>query len=335
MTVAAQGHESFRFTTDKILPEERLPRWNELFGRPMARRILASPWTADRPYHLRMTGHALDERGSDYESNVMRIEVTSGGFAQRTSALLTDGNDDVVLHIHETGRRIVSQRGREANVEDRGALVTFNAEPSTIVLPEAAHFVSVALPRRNLARLVPRLDDALMRPLPPELGVLRLMRSYLHVLDDEAALDAPDVQRAVAAHVYDLCVLAIGATRDAEEIAKGRGLRAARLRAIKSDIVQNLARNVTADSLGARHGVSARYVYKLFEGEGMSLSRFVLGLRLEQVYRTLTNPAFDDFTVAAIAYRAGFGDLSTFNRDFRRRFSATPSDIRAAAKRKQ
>jgi AraC-like DNA-binding protein len=28
---------------------------------------------------------------------------------------------------------------------------------------------------------------------------------------------------------------------------------------------------------------------------------------------------------------AGFGDLSTFNREFRRRYGATPSDVRAAA----
>jgi AraC-like DNA-binding protein len=38
-------------------------------------------------------------------------------------------------------------------------------------------------------------------------------------------------------------------------------------------------------------------------------------------------------TVNAIALVAGFGDLSHFNRSFRRRYGATPSDVRAASPR--
>ncbi|RUX33774.1 helix-turn-helix domain-containing protein, partial [Mesorhizobium sp. M7A.F.Ca.CA.002.09.1.1] len=36
-------------------------------------------------------------------------------------------------------------------------------------------------------------------------------------------------------------------------------------------------------------------------------------------------------SITAIAYEAGFNDLSYFNRAFRRRYDATPSDVRAAA----
>jgi AraC-like DNA-binding protein len=37
----------------------------------------------------------------------------------------------------------------------------------------------------------------------------------------------------------------------------------------------------------------------------------------------------DELTISEIAYRAGFNDLSTFNREFRRHFGATPSDVRS------
>jgi AraC-like DNA-binding protein len=37
------------------------------------------------------------------------------------------------------------------------------------------------------------------------------------------------------------------------------------------------------------------------------------------------------FAIIDIAFAAGFGDVSHFNRVFRRRFGATPSDVRAVA----
>jgi len=44
----------------------------------------------------------------------------------------------------------------------------------------------------------------------------------------------------------------------------------------------------------------------------------------------LADPRYADRTICDIALAAGFGDLSTFNREFRRRFGMTPSDVRRA-----
>ncbi|WP_119303703.1 LysE family transporter [Dongia deserti] len=133
--------------------------------------------------------------------------------------------------------------------------------------------------------------------------------------------------------VHDVVGLALGAMRDVAEITAGRGSRAARLRAIKADIAQNLEGDVTAAALSLRHRITPRYVRKLFEGENTSLSKFVLRLRLTRVYCMLADSAYADRTIADIALAAGFGDLSTFNREFRRRFGLTPSDVRHGGRR--
>jgi AraC-like DNA-binding protein len=71
-------------------------------------------------------------------------------------------------------------------------------------------------------------------------------------------------------------------------------------------------------------------LHKLFEREGITLSRFVLGLRLERVRHVLLESGNSgDQTISAFAYSVGFNDLSTFNRAFRRRFGVTPSELRA------
>ncbi len=68
----------------------------------------------------------------------------------------------------------------------------------------------------------------------------------------------------------------------------------------------------------------------LFDGTGTSFSSFVLAQRLARAWRMLAGSRHAEQTISAIAYACGFGDLSYFNRAFRRAFGATPSDIRAA-----
>lgn len=322
---------SFHFSTRGLSPQQRLSRWNEAFGRPLARRLLAPPWSSAGRFHVEMAGYRLghDRDASDQGTSVMRMVVTAGGKAHRGRELLSDGNDDVILHIHQTGHRLVSQFGREASVGPGGGLLSSNADASTIVLPEPARFSSIAVPRKLMLASAPGVEDAFLRPLPPDAGVLRLLLRYLDILEDERALATPELRQAAATHIHDLCALAVGASRDATEIAGRRGLRAARLRMVKSDITENLADGtLCAATLALRQGVTARYIHKLFETEGTTLSKFVRGQRLAQVYRKLADPHHADLTIGAIAYGVGFGDLSTFNRRFRQHFGARPSDVR-------
>ena len=66
----------------------------------------------------------------------------------------------------------------------------------------------------------------------------------------------------------------------------------------------------------------------LFETEGTTFSQFVLARRLSLARRMLADPRPDHQAIAAIAYEAGFGDLSYFNRAFRRRFGMAPGEVR-------
>jgi AraC-like DNA-binding protein len=262
---------------------------------------------------------------------VQRLACKEVAF-QRTPELLVDGNDDISLIIQKTGSRIGSQLGREAATQPGGGLCVSDADVGTALIPGDARHTIVGLPRKLMMAMVPGIEDAVMRPLPPDVGALRLLVRYLGIIENDHALRTPEFGMLAATHIQDLCALAIGATRDATEIAKGRSLPAARLRVLKADIAQSLGSgHISAGMLATRHGVSPRYIRKLFEGEGTTLSRFVLNRRLALVHRLLTDPRQRHRPIGVLAFEAGFGDLSTFNREFRRHYGATPSDVRAAA----
>ncbi len=321
-----------RFSTTHMPAAERLSAWNNQFGRSMSKRLLVPPPRAEGDFHIEMTAHPLEaDECHGQKGSVLDMSVTRGGTAHRSPALLSDGNDDVVLHLQIEGSRNVSQRGREVTIEAGSAVLTSNADASRIVLPGPARFACIAIPRKVAMMLAPAVEDALLRRLPRNDGVLKLLRTYLGALNDDEALGRPELRSTVATHLYDLCALAIGAARDAAEVAVRRGLATARLRAMKRDVARNLVHgDVSTEALARRQGVTPRYVHKLFELDGTTLSKFKLGLRLSRVRRMLVSHG--GLTISEIAYRAGFNDLSTFNREFRRHFGATPSEFRAWAR---
>ena len=71
----------------------------------------------------------------------------------------------------------------------------------------------------------------------------------------------------------------------------------------------------------------------LFEPEGVTFSEFVLAQRLDRAYAMRLDSRHAGRRVSDIAFTVCFGDLSYFNRCFRRRFNETPSAVRAEVRR--
>lgn len=123
--------------------------------------------------------------------------------------------------------------------------------------------------------------------------------------------------------------LTLNAAVDGQTVEAARGVRAARLLAVQRDVMARLEDpELTVSSVAARHGVTPRYIHKLFERSGSTFSEFVTEHRIERAPRILTDHRFSDGSIGALAFSLGFGDLSYFNRRFRRRYSMTPSEVR-------
>jgi AraC-like DNA-binding protein len=216
--------------------------------------------------------------------------------------------------------------------------------PEDIGLADAAHvgahvsqlskgrFRSLFVDRKTMLALCPRAEDLIARPLTPNAGIKLLLQGYYDlVIENAGSLDAA-ARLAAAQHLIDLVVLSLGAGRDEAELAKGRGLAAARLEAIKADVLARLGNgDLSLGDVAQRNRASARYVQILFERTGATFSEFVLEQRLLRAARLLRDPLHRARKVSDIAHVAGFNDVSYFHRTFRRRFGMTPSDMRNQA----
>lgn len=256
------------------------------------------------------------------------------GFAQgvrhdRMAEHVGDGNDDFSLHLNFTGCSLIEGRSREIALRPGDAVLLNYAETRAITRPDRVRYGIVRVPRATLAPLVRNVDDVVFRPIARNTGALTLLAHYASGLMSDPALAGADIRRLVVGQLSELIALTVGATREAEQIAAGRGLRVARLRAIKDDIDAHLTDgDLTPAALAGRHRISESYIRKLFESEGTSFTQYVLARRLAQAHRMLCEARYAERGIAVIAFDCGFGDLSYFNRTFRRTYGLTPSELR-------
>jgi AraC-like DNA-binding protein len=323
--MAAQSDELriLRFSTDDLPERDRLAIMREVHGRLTARvDIEPAPGV---PLHYQVTAQALPGLiVSKFSESALTI--------RRTREMLADANDDVVFAVPPTTANMLSHLGRELSSIGEAVLLS-TADVLRIDVPSGSHGPMVTLSRQRLAPLVPGLEDAFMRPVSRDTEALQLLTRYLRLFDDQQGLATPELRSIVVNHVYDLVALALGATRDASAVANDRGVCAARLHGIKTEILNNLSRHeLSLAGLAARHRVTPRHVQMLFESDGTTFSRFLLDQRLARAHHMLANPLLAERTISAIAYDAGFGDLSHFNRAFRSRYGETPSDVRARSR---
>jgi AraC-like DNA-binding protein len=273
---------------------------------------------------------------ADFTMQVMPGLMLMSGrrHGSRTHRSTADGTDDFGLRVNLGGPYFISQCGREIVLEEGEAALVSLSDLGTFVHHPPGDVLTLRFPRTQLAPLVTGAADCLLRRIPRDAPALRLLRDYIDIAWDEERIASRDLQHLFVAHVYDLVAVAIGATRDAAAMARGRGVRAARLHAIKEDIAQNLDQaDLSVAALAVRHRCTPRCVQRLFETEDTTFTEYVLTQRLARAHRMLSDPRRTAEKVATVAYDAGFGDVSYFNRAFRRRYGAMPSEIRWAARR--
>lgn len=106
--------------------------------------------------------------------------------------------------------------------------------------PTPARFIGCRVPREAVAALLGRLDDTPMTFVPHDTEALRLLVTYASAIADALPLTTPELQWLAVSHMQDLIAATIAATRGGRAIAEGRGIAAARLRVIMTDICAHL-----------------------------------------------------------------------------------------------
>lgn len=318
---ASNGHLAFRFRTEDWAEHERMAAIQDIYARVICRfELEPSP---DRPVYGDAQLRGMPGLGV--------AQVTSSkARARRTPADAID--DELLLTVWLDGQCMFDHRGREVTLAAGDASLTTCAERAAMTFTDS-RYLSFRLPAKEIAARVPDVADRTARLIRRDTDALKLLTSYAGILMQGDAL-TPDARRLAVTHVHDLVALGLGATQDSAQVARQRGARAARLHAIKADIADHVASpDLSVHAISIRHRLPVRYVQRLFEEDGTSFTGYLLEQRLARARQVLANPRLANLKVSAVAIEAGFCSLSYFNEAFRRRYGASPSELRAQVRR--
>ena len=310
-------------STDEVQPTERFEYWRDAMDRHLLSGATDS--LSERPFRAVAALRTLPG-----------LRVGLGRIApmihHRTRAVLADENDDIALLVNLRGPLIVRRKGDDVIINEGEACLVACFEMGDYVLPRPGQLMLIRIARGALGAFAEVVDDVLGSIIPARTEALTLLVDYARTLPRGEWELSPGASRIIVDHVADLICLIVGAKGEATDVAARRGLAAVRLDAIKAYMREHVANaDLTPETVAMAHGISPRYMRQLFESGAESFSGYLLTQRLTQAHCMLTSVRFGGSPISEIAYDVGFGDLSYFNRTFRRRYQSTPRDVRAEA----
>ncbi|HEX4270125.1 MAG TPA: helix-turn-helix domain-containing protein [Rhizomicrobium sp.] len=184
------------------------------------------------------------------------------------------------------------------------------------------------------------LGPRLIAPLSPRIGHLSDAIAVNHVFSGmlRAAADVLESLTSVQLRPVELALTEFLITCLAAEdkpIARGgaAGARAAHLHRICQTIETMLGDpKLTLANVAAEHGVSPRYLQKLFASVGQAFSHYVRTRRLERCRADLISPLHAQLSISQICFRWGFNGSAHFSHAFRDQYGLSPREYRRTAR---
>ncbi|MDO8421434.1 MAG: acetamidase/formamidase family protein [Parvibaculum sp.] len=176
----------------------------------------------------------------------------------------------------------------------------------------------------------------LMAPLPTKVihlsgraGIGHVLAGFLASVSEALEDLSVDQLRPIEMALPEFLMAGIFRNADTRALGGAAGVRAALLHRVCQTVEAQLGDpDLSLTNVSETHGISPRYVQKLFESVGQSFTRYIRYRRLERCRYDLESPIHSQLSISDICFRWGFNDAAHFSRAFRDQYGASPREYR-------
>jgi AraC-like DNA-binding protein len=308
--------------TRAVPPAERFECWHEAASK------IFFPLQIERgraePFFGRVLGHRLGP--------IQAFRVTGDpNTCIRTPRGIREGDpEELQLHLVRRGLCRVSQQDRASALVPGDLTTQDTSRPYTIDIDEPFELIVFNFPKYLLGPHADHIRARTAMRIAGDSGLAARVGPFLTGLLD--GLDEGSIAESDA--LTDSMVGLLRSLFSSGRPAVPSDPAALLLRRIHDHIEQHLADpGLGPEQIAGAHFISVRYLHKLFQREGTSVSRFVQQRRLERCRRDLGDPTLAGHTIESICSAWGLTNPDHFSRVFRATYGCPPREWRARAVR--
>lgn len=259
-----------------------------------------------------------------------KISASPHGVNGEKVATRDSDEDSIKVLVQIEGRSNFHQGTNSFRLNSQCAVIYDPCTPYQVVNATTVDQVILQIPRSGLTdRAIKRLANPLILPGGPDQQSATLA-SFIQTSANSAATMSSEIKASLGA---SLTCFAEGLICDSFATAMVETLESGSLlllrERIKDYIFRHLAdHDMSLDHLAQAMGCSVRYLHRAFEGETVTLQRYIWQARLDHSRRLLASNTHRSRSIAEIAFQCGFSSSSHFSRQFRDRFEMTPREMR-------
>ena len=316
----AEGREGaiLRFTTNAYPKEQRWDAWRFALQR---KSIALEALNADAVYG------ELNAYQSQQKLDFICISST----AQLLRIDISEESEQIWIIAILEGEATLTYGGAETFIPEGGLIFGDGDAQALLDFRRDHRFFLVKIPKAFLSLRVRTPLPGGVTPIASDVGTGRILSGMLRsVADAILDLNANRV-RPVELALPEFLLTAMLEDAPAKSLGGAAGARAMLLERVFQTIEMYLSDpNFNLQQVASEHGISMRYLQKLFESVGESFGHYVKLRRLERCRMDLISPLHAQKSISDILFQWGFNDSASFSRAFREQYGISPRDYRKA-----
>jgi AraC-like DNA-binding protein len=237
-----------------------------------------------------------------------------------------------VVSLQLEGSAVIAQAGREAVLEPSDLVVRCSHRPSEMLFAPFSRQLLLKVPY-GLER--PRLGQAELSygvKIDGKRGAGAPISQFMQAIWANIDLLSVTTYPIFETNICNMTELALAVTAGCVEYS-GPSVRHTHLRRIIEHIESNLADpGLNPADIARQHGFSLRYLHKIFDVTGQTISEYIRQRRLKRCREDLIDPTSQHLHIGQLSMRWGFTDAAHFSRVFRNRYGQSPREFRKLVK---
>jgi AraC-like DNA-binding protein len=309
---------------DDLPANEQFGCWSETVSRTYVP-LSATPHAGDSPFGGELVSQSL---GSAHISEI------SGGACEvaRTAQMIQQADPGLLkLGLQLRGYCVLTQDGREAALTPGDFALYDTRRQYQLSFDTRFRSLILMFPRDLLPFRGNELREFTARRVSGRQGIGGLVAPLLLNMCQQMRADELSGNVELSGAVINLLSAAFAEQLGCESRVPAETRRNALVLRIKAFIDARLEDpDLSSSGIAVAHHISARYLQKLFEADGTTVTDWLRVRRLEHCRSDLLDPRYAGTSIGAIAARWGLVDSSYFSRLFKTAYGTPPRELRAS-----